>query len=261
MEIEYIPEHELKKIRESEKSLCNFYLYSRIVSMVSVFNCAYIIKKTNFLCDRLSFSSADILSWLWTNVMKNPNKIVENDICDFYISSNGQEIPFSCSLLITLGKMDFENIHQFRSNNLFLSGGISKAKEIIVEKRKNRNVGRVYVLIQEKELLGYQIWKDLPEAVNKQMYELVLIVVRNFKNSDEICLKFRTFGLMAEECNGHSFKAIDWALTYMRNNSNRKPQVIVVNTMSFQEYFKKDTLKSLLNLVGFRRLEFEKIDI
>src|SRR5688572_2429337 len=52
-----------------------------------------------------SFSSMDIITWLWTQELRDPNSGAPGS--DVYFSSKGHDAPALYSLLIALGKLDF----------------------------------------------------------------------------------------------------------------------------------------------------------
>ena len=52
-----------------------------------------------------SFSSLDVVSWLYLNELKND---------DLYFSSKGHDAPGLYSVLIALGKLPFDKLHGLR---------------------------------------------------------------------------------------------------------------------------------------------------
>src|SRR3954464_12531324 len=59
-----------------------------------------------------SFSSMDLITWLWTEELVNPNS---GDVgADVYFSSKGHDAPALYSLLIALGRLDFDLLHRLR---------------------------------------------------------------------------------------------------------------------------------------------------
>ena len=59
-----------------------------------------------------SFSSTDLVTWLWTEELADPNSGAAN--ADTYFSSKGHDAPALYSLLIALGKLDFDLLHRLR---------------------------------------------------------------------------------------------------------------------------------------------------
>src|SRR3954465_4108184 len=56
-----------------------------------------------------SFSSTDIITWLWTEELVDPNS--GRSGADVYFSSKGHDAPALYSLLIALGKLDADLLH------------------------------------------------------------------------------------------------------------------------------------------------------
>lgn len=271
---------ELKRIRECEKALCNYYLFANLMAEVSTFNSLYTAWRASLPVRQASlghawrpFGSKNIVSWLLTNGMKNPNESIDGEICDAYFSSNGHDALFLHSLLVSLGKLEFDSIHTLPDAKDYIFGsGISKAIEMIFARRVKRQLGRVYVLLEDVELLNGGILEPLQHASNEKMSELTVIVDHAVCNDNlgDICLKFRAFEWMAQECNGHDFKAIDMALASLRNNSNGKPQVLLANMIRGKfgnmEYEKivegfKIRLDCLMHLAGLGKISLESVEI
>ncbi|MFP5379040.1 MAG: transketolase, partial [Vicinamibacteria bacterium] len=59
-----------------------------------------------------SFSSTDVITWLWTETLRDPNGPSAD--ADIYFSSKGHDAPALYSLLIALGKLDFDLLHRLR---------------------------------------------------------------------------------------------------------------------------------------------------
>ena len=75
-----------------------FALYSRI-------NTLYMIAKAGSGHIGTSFSSMDIFSWMHLNVLTDD---------DLFFSSKGHDAPGLYSVLIGIGKLNYEYIHQLR---------------------------------------------------------------------------------------------------------------------------------------------------
>jgi len=59
-----------------------------------------------------SFSSMDLITWLWTEELTAANSGTPG--ADTYFSSKGHDAPALYALLIALGKLDFDLIHKLR---------------------------------------------------------------------------------------------------------------------------------------------------
>lgn len=205
-----------------------------------------------------SFSAMDIVSQLFLNEM-------EAD--DLYFSSKGHDAPGLYSLLIALGRLDFEKIHGLRRlqglpghpdvavegmevNSGSLGQGISKAKGMVRADRLSNRKRHIYVLTGDGELQEGQIWESLVTAANDRMGEITAIVDHNKLQSDylvsktsdlgDLEAKFASFGWHVERCNGHDLNAVASCLANCRAQKD-KPQVIIADTIkgrgvSFMEH-------------------------
>src|ERR1700750_579012 len=59
-----------------------------------------------------SFSSTDLITLLWTEELTDTNSGAPGS--DIYFSSKGHDAPALYSLLIALGKLDFDKLHKLR---------------------------------------------------------------------------------------------------------------------------------------------------
>src|SRR5207247_3679430 len=138
-----------------------------------------------------SFSSTDLITWLWTEGLVDPNSGAAG--ADVYFSSKGHDAPALYSLLIALGKLDFDLLHRLRrlgglpghpdvdtpfiaTNTGSLGMGISKAYGMAraqrgsIDKSGDRTAdrsgdhserrGRIVVMTVDGELQEGQIWES-----------------------------------------------------------------------------------------------------
>src|SRR5437773_11185485 len=59
-----------------------------------------------------SFSSADLITWLWTEELRDANSGAPG--ADVYFSSKGHDVPALYALLAALEKIDFDLLHRLR---------------------------------------------------------------------------------------------------------------------------------------------------
>src|SRR2546429_2519947 len=59
-----------------------------------------------------SFSAMDLITWLWTDYLVDPNSYATGS--DIYFSSKGHDAPALYALLIALEKLDFDLLHKLR---------------------------------------------------------------------------------------------------------------------------------------------------
>jgi len=202
-----------------------------------------------------SFSSMDLITWLWTEELVDPNSGAAR--ADTYFSSKGHDAPALYSLLIALGKLDFDLMHRLRrlgglpghpdvavpfiaTNTGSLGMGISKAYGILQGRRRTGKRGRVVLMTGDGELQEGQIWESLQPVANEQLGDIVAIVDHNKYQSDSTVAavsdlgliedKFRAFGWEVKRVDGHDFRAIGDAFAQFARVVN-KPKVLVADTI------------------------------
>jgi transketolase len=202
-----------------------------------------------------SFSSMDLITWLWTEELVNPNS--GDAGADVYFSSKGHDAPALYSLLIALGRLDFDLLHRLRrlgglpghpdvatpfiaTNTGSLGMGISKAYGMVRARRQTGHRGRVVVMTGDGELQEGQIWESLQPVANERLGDIVAIVDHNKYQSDSTVAavsdlgpieeKFRAFGWEVRRADGHSFTAIRDALAQFKGVPDR-PKVLIADTI------------------------------
>jgi len=202
-----------------------------------------------------SFSSTDLITWLWTETLVDPNGGGPGS--DVYFSSKGHDAPALYSLLIALGKLDFDLLHRLRrlgglpghpdvetpfiaTNTGSLGMGISKAYGMARARRFTRQGGRIVVMTGDGELQEGQIWESLQPAANERLSEIVAIVDHNKLQSDSAVAavsdlgpledKFRAFGWEVRRADGHDFRAIRDVFDHFATVVDR-PKVLIADTI------------------------------
>ena len=195
-----------------------------------------------------SFSSLDIVSWLYLNELRPE---------DVYFSSKGHDAPGLYAVLTALGIVPFEQIHRLRrlgglpghpdvatpgiaTNTGPLGMGISKAKGMAFANRAGGTVKRLFVLTGDGELQEGQIWESLAGAVRDRLGELTVIVDHNKIQSDtwvrdvsdlgDLEAKFQAFGWKVARCDGHDITALARVFQRLRRAVDR-PKVIIADTV------------------------------
>src|SRR6185295_7759879 len=180
-----------------------------------------------------SFSSTDIITWLWSEELRDPNGGSKD--ADVYFSSKGHDVPALYSLLIAIEKLDFSLLPKLRqlnglpghpdvstpfvaANTGSLGMGISKAYGMARANRYTGRGGRIVVMTGDGELQEGQIWESLQPAANERLSEIIAIVDHNKLQSDSAVAavsdlgpledKFRAFGWEVQRADGHDFRAI-----------------------------------------------------
>jgi transketolase len=203
-----------------------------------------------------SFSSTDLITWLWTEELADTNSGAAN--ADVYFSSKGHDAPALYSLLIALGKLDFDLIHKLRrfgglpghpdiettpfiaTNTGSLGMGVSKAYGMARARRFTGRGGRIVLMTGDGELQEGQIWESLQPAANERLGEIIAVVDHNKLQSDSAVAavsdlgpledKFRAFGWEVRRADGHDFAAIRDAFAHFATVADR-PKVLIADTI------------------------------
>ena len=201
-----------------------------------------------------SFSSLEIMSWLFLNELRDLAK--GPDACDIFLSSKGHDAPALYSVLIGLGLLPPDKLHQLRrigglpghphvetpyvqANTGSLGMGISKAKGMALANRVAGNERRIFVLTGDGELQEGQFWESLGSAANLKLGEIVAIIDHNKIQSDtwvrkvsdlgDIEAKLRSFGWHVSRCDGHDVAALQRTFRSLDAITN-EPKVIIADT-------------------------------
>jgi transketolase len=203
-----------------------------------------------------SFSSTDLITWLWTEELVDANSGMPN--ADTYFSSKGHDAPALYSLLIALGKIAFDRLHQLRrlgglpghpdvestpfiaTNTGSLGMGVSKAYGMARAHRFTGRAGRIVLMTGDGELQEGQIWESLQPAANERLSEIIAIVDHNTLQSDSavsavsdlgpIEEKFHAFGWAVRRIDGHDFAAIRDAFAEFATITDR-PKALIADTI------------------------------
>src|SRR5829696_5327761 len=202
-----------------------------------------------------SFSSTDIITWLWTEALNDPNGGSKD--ADVYFSSKGHDAPALYSLLIAIEKLDFSLLPQLRqlnglpghpdvstpyiaTNTGSLGMGISKAYGMPRAHRYTGRRGRIFVMTGDGELQEGQIWESLQPVANEKLSDITVIVDHNKFQSDTAVAavsdlgpieeKFRVFGWEVRRGDGHDFTVLREALKHFETVTN-KPKVFIADTI------------------------------
>jgi transketolase len=227
-----------------------------LVADVCRLNTLYMIMQAGSGHIGSSFSSTDLITWLWTEELADPNSGAPGT--DIYFSSKGHDAPALYSLLIALGKLDFDLLHRLRrlgglpghpdvqttpfiaTNTGSLGMGISKAYGMARARRFTGRGGRIVVMTGDGELQEGQIWESLQPVANEGLSEIVAVVDHNKLQSDSAVTtvsdlgaledKFRAFGWEVRRVDGHDFRAIHEAFARFAAVTDR-PKVLIADTI------------------------------
>jgi transketolase len=202
-----------------------------------------------------SFSSTDIITWLWTEALNDPNGASAD--ADVYFSSKGHDAPALYSLLIATGRLGFDLLPKLRqlnglpghpdvstpfiaTNTGSLGMGISKAYGMARANRYTGRRGRIVVMTGDGELQEGQIWESLQPVANERLAEITVIVDHNKLQSDSAVSavsdlgpiedKFRAFGWEVRRGDGHDFAVLRDTLAHFATVTDR-PKVFIADTI------------------------------
>src|SRR6186997_1738399 len=202
-----------------------------------------------------SFSSTDIITWLWTEHLKDPNG--DSEDADVYFSSKGHDVPALYSLLIAIEKLGFDLLPKLRqlnglpghpdvstpfiaTNTGSLGMGISKAYGMARANRYRGRSGRIVVMTGDGELQEGQIWESLQPVANERLRDITVIVDHNKFQSDSAVAavsdlgpledKFRAFGWHVRRGDGHDPRVLRDVFDEFRRVTNR-PKVFIADTI------------------------------
>ncbi len=262
--LHYVPFQEFQRIKNLK---CTPIQRSQIFATYCRINTLYMIKRAGSGHIGSSFSSLDIVSWLFTNELQLNHQKDPKISADIYFSSKGHDVPGLYATLLGLGFIEFDLLHSLRrldglpghpdvsipfmeTNTGPLGMGISKAKGMAAANRLQGKTSQIYVLTGDGELQEGQFWESLPSAVNKRLGELTVIVDHNKIQSDtwvtkvsdlgNIEKKFESFGWHVDRCDGHNLEAFSSALQKFKGITDR-PKILIADTIkgkgiSFMEH-------------------------
>ena len=262
----FIDESEIQKIKNSRLDILK---KAEILSAIYRINILYMIARSGSGHIGSSFSSIDMMTWLALNELYDDKSKLQKGI--FY-SSKGHDAPALYSVMMGEKLISFDLIHKLRridglpghpdiktpnivTNTGSLGMGISKAKGMIHENRRNTIKQNIFVLVGDGELQEGQIWESLISASNQQLHELYLIVDHNKLQSDlavkeindlgDLEAKFESFGWYCLRCDGNNISEFDTTLK-LAKKEQKKPKVIIADTIkgkgvSFMEHVSMDS--------------------
>jgi transketolase len=202
-----------------------------------------------------SFSSLEIMSWVFLNEIRDLKK--GPNLSDIFFSSKGHDAPALYSVMIGLGLLPDEKLHQLRrlhglpghphidtpyiqANTGSLGMGISKAKGMVLANRLAGSDRRAFVLTGDGELQEGQFWESLPSAANRGLGEIVAIIDHNKIQSDtwvesvshlgDLEAKFRAFGWHVARCDGHDVAALEHTFRSF-DEVETLPKVLIADTV------------------------------
>ncbi len=251
--VHFVPRPEIDRIRAG---LEDRYQRAQAVADASRLNALSMIAFAGSGHVGTSFSSMDLVTWLWTEELIDPGPDARGP-GDRYFSSKGHDAPGLYALLIGLGLLDPAYLTRLRrlgglpghpdraipymiTNTGSLGMGISKARGLALANRQDGASGRIFVLTGDGELQEGQFWESLQPTANGAFSEITVIVDHNKIQSDtfieavsplgDIEGKVRAFGWAVERCDGHDPRAIEAALARL-NDAGARPRLLLADTV------------------------------
>jgi len=262
--LSYIPIEEFKRI--SGVPIDKFERLTLLADMCRT-NTLVCVKRAGSGHLGSSFSSLDIVTWLYYAEMNTAQLGIGHADRDIYFSSKGHDVPGLYAVLFSLGilpKEKFINLRRLagtfghpdirtpgiEANSGSLGMGISKAKGMAAAKVLLGRSGRIFVMTGDGELQEGQIYEALQTAAHQKITNLNVIVDHNKVQSDrpvadithlgDLEAKFRAFGWHVGRCDGHDFRQLERVLAELKHVED-KPKVLIADTLkgrgvSFMEH-------------------------
>ncbi len=254
LNIRLIPLKEIKRIREAA---IDKYTRLALLSDICSANALATVKRAGSGHLGSSFSSLDIVTYLYHAELNIAELGVSHPDRDIYFSSKGHDVPGHYAVLFSLGLLPEEQFQHLRrhdgthghpdvsisgieANSGSLGMGISKAKGMALAKKIKGLSGRVMVMTGDGELQEGQIWESLQTTAHQQVNNIVVIVDHNKIQTDksvkdiidlgDLKKKFEVFGWHATSCNGHDFAELETVFNNF-NQINDKPKVLIADTI------------------------------
>ncbi|MBB5183462.1 transketolase [Catenisphaera adipataccumulans] len=206
-----------------------------------------------------SLSSADILTYLYFEVMDINAENVGSIDRDRFVLSKGHITPGYYSVLAEKGFIPQEDITTFRKFGSKLQGhpnmnyieavdmstgslgqGVSTAVGMAMANKLDGNKHHIFTLLGDGECQEGEVWEAAMAASHYKLDNITFMVdcnhlqidgeVEKVMNVYPLDKKFEGFGFEVVKANGHDFEAIKNAFDYALS-VKRKPAVILWNTV------------------------------
>jgi len=254
LEIKLIPEEEFHRIETAD--IAKYEKLALLADMCRA-NALATVKRAGSGHLGSSFSSLDIVTFLYYSEMNTVELGIDHPDRDIYFSSKGHDAPGHYAVLYSLGiipKDKFINLRRLggthghpdvnvpgiEANSGSLGMGISKAKGMAVAKKMNGWGGRVFVMTGDGELQEGQIWESLQTAAHQNVTNIQVIIdfnkIQTDKTLNEIIdlgdleKKFQIFGWHVERCDGHNFSQLEKIFQSFSLITD-KPKVVIADTI------------------------------
>lgn len=204
-------------------------------------------------------SCTDILTVIYFFKMKHNPQDPKWENRDRFILSKGHATPALYAILAECGYFPTEELNTLRKFGSRLQGhpdinlpgievssgslgqGLSIASGIALSAKLDKNDFKIYVLLGDGECDEGQIWEAAMFASHYNLDNITAIIDRNGfqidgKTEDIMSLesledKFKAFNWNVYKCNGNDIRDLISVFNNVQNRSNRKPTVIIANTI------------------------------
>ena len=205
-----------------------------------------------------AFSIAEIVSVLYSEILRFPNNDPDAKGRDYFILSKGHGVMAQYICLADRGwlsKEDLDNYFQNASNLPGLSEsrvsgcevssgslghGLPIAAGLALASKLSKTDQKTFVLVGDGEMNEGTNWEAMLFASHKALDNLIVIVDQNgfqamgatadVLDMGSLGNKFDSFGFDVELVNGHDTRAIRSSLTAATIRKNGRPKAIIANT-------------------------------
>jgi len=206
-----------------------------------------------------SLSIADMLTYLYFEVMNVDPKDPKNPDRDRFVLSKGHTSPALYSVLAAKGFFPEEDIATFRKTDSYLQGhpdmnkvpgvdmstgslgqGVSAAGGMALAGKLDNKSYRVYTILGDGELEEGQVWEQAMFAAHYKLDNLTAIIdfnglqidgdITKVMNPTPIDKKFEAFGWHTIVINAHDFDEIESAINEAKATKG-KPTAIIMKSV------------------------------
>ncbi len=203
-----------------------------------------------------SLSIADLLAYLYFEVMNVDPKNPENPDRDRFVLSKGHTAPALYSTLAQRGFIPVEDIKTFRRADSYLQGhpdmkkvsgvdmstgslgqGVSAAGGMALAAKLDNKDYRVYTVLGDGELEEGQVWEQAMFAAHYKLDNLTAFIdfnglqidgdIKEVMNPTPIDKKFEAFGWNVVVCDAHDFDELEAAIENAKATKGKPTAVIM----------------------------------
>ncbi len=204
-----------------------------------------------------ALSSVNIIVTLFFSIMNYSKENYTKEGRDRFILSKGHACLVLYSALLEKKIIGWEQVKNFEKDNSDFPGhpvknqdlgiefstgslgmGIGLSIGVAIALRKKKLNNHIFVLLGDGECNEGSVWEGLLTVKHYNLENITIIVDKNsfqqtgstneIISNDNLIDKFKSFGIEAEEVDGHSFKQIHNTLSKLMNI--KKPSAIIANT-------------------------------